>query len=573
MSWMCHSATLFLLASWLLSASWGAVAATTSIRTLLRPLGGYEKLLSRKTPGTPFVSLSHGSVFVLDRALDGTKLVQAVARTMARHPLLRSRITSQEPESGGAGFESERAWAYCDEDNLEVLAGRSVYTATTVPSAQFEGVWRAELEKSLNEVEFPEAGPLWRLAHLPSVGQSALVFTFNHATDDQQSLHIILRDVLREYERIDQGKQAPPVESLPFPASVEEAVAPGAPTGNTIRWALFQLFNAIRGPVMIPLQVTANLKADPARYAAYANPDTRRTFIEPFTLPNTVAIALRAACNARNNTVTSILAAAMLCTTAAAIQRSDSDSNLPGADKAPNPNPNPTRDMLLRFLLSVDLRPYGAVAAAAATATATSVGAGQRKGLQGRGDWAGGTVACAAGAVDFDVPVAAAIASYGSPQAAASLSSLAAADKAAMHENMWNLAARCRNDATEVIEYSRFVPESVRLFGLGMKYAKVLQVVELDAKSSASLGRGYSCGVSNMGLVQFDSGIQVRQAFYGTSHARNGVLCQLSCMTTGPPGKEQFFGTLQFTDPIITRGQGAAIRQALCDLLTEVSQP
>lgn len=532
---------MFATACWLLLLYTGVETRTKA--AAVRPLGGYERLLSRQTPGTRQLSLSHGSAYIVDVTLDGEALVQAIARTMARHPLLRARIvvTDAQPDAP--------EWAYCDEGVTD-LARRIVSNSQAAGSSeQFSTQWRRELDASLNGAQFPEAGPLWRLVHIPAANQSALVFTFNHAIDDQKSVNIVVRDLLHEYGRAQAAQLA---ESLPFPPSVEEAVAPGeSPTGNTLRWALFQLLNALRGPVMIPQLVAENLRADPTKFAAlYANPDTRSTFVEPFTLPSSVATGLRAACRARNNTVTSILAAAMLCVTSAAIHNRGREGGVRRGD----------RDALLRFLLSVDLRPYGA-----------------DKGSSGSGsDWAGGTVACAAGAVDFNVPVPSAVAAYGSSKATAAFSSLAAEDRVALHENLWNLAARCRNDAAEVIQYAKFVPESVRLFGLGMKYAKVLQVVELDAKSRGSLGRGYSCGVSNMGLVSFaQSGdkIRVREAFYGTSHARNGVLCQLSCMTTGAvEGKEEFCGALQFTDPLITRDQGGEIRRALCDILTEISQ-
>ena len=41
-------------------------------------------------------------------------------------------------------------------------------------------------------------------------------------------------------------------------------------------------------------------------------------------------------------------------------------------------------------------------------------------------------------------------------------------------------------------------------------YIHLLQSVELDASSAATLGRGFSCGVSNMGVSEFsDSGLIV----------------------------------------------------------------
>jgi hypothetical protein len=47
---------------------------------------------------------------------------------------------------------------------------------------------------------------------------------------------------------------------------------------------------------------------------------------------------------------------------------------------------------------------------------------------------------------------------------------------------------------------------------------------------------------NNKPLVSIDSG------FYGTSHSRNGVLCQLSTMTIN----DQLYGCIQFTHPLVT---------------------
>ena len=44
-----------------------------------------------------------------------------------------------------------------------------------------------------------------------------------------------------------------------------------------------------------------------------------------------------------------------------------------------------------------------------------------------------------------------------------------------------------------------------RLFGLGMQYADILSIVEAEAKNPSTLGRGYTCGVSNVGVVKLPS--------------------------------------------------------------------
>jgi len=278
---------------------------------------------------------------------------------------------------------------------------------------------------------------------------------------------------------------------LPFPPSIEQACAPEMPGLAMIQWALFQLGNLLARPVQFPQ--SANKRV---RYTTLRDPDARSTVLDTFTLPAAQLGALRDACRTRGLTVTQVLDAAMLCATAGIV----SDEQ--------------RRAMNLRCLLSVGLRPFG-------------------KDCPWK-DFTGGTVACAGGAVDFIVPVPAS-----APEATA--------------DAFWALAATCRDRAKQLMDCN-FVPESVRLFDLGIQYAEVLRIVDKDAESG-TLGRGFSCGVSNVGMCDFDFAhqgeLQVDGVFYGTSHARNGVLCQLSVETVKASGS--LCDCLQMTDPLTTR--------------------
>jgi hypothetical protein len=143
------------------------------------------------------------------------------------------------------------------------------------------------------------------------------------------------------------------------------------------------------------------------------------------------------------------------------------------------------------------------------------------------------------------------------------------------------LANTCKERSKFVIN-SGFVPESVRLFGFGMEYADILRVVELEANNPSSLGRGYTCGVSNVGLVKFPSlseqtRLKVTRSFYGTSHSRNGVFCQLSCSSI--LDKEQnkdnystFCGCLQLTEPLISRNEAILLRGKLVKFLGKLAR-
>jgi hypothetical protein len=179
--------------------------------------------------------------------------------------------------------------------------------------------------------------------------------------------------------------------------------------------------------------------------------------------------------------------------------------------------------------------------------------------------------------VDYVIPVTSAVA------AAATVKSDTAQQQ---QQAVWRLAERCQASSTDIIEVKKWVPDSVRLFGFGMRYAKILPLVENDARSTGTLGRGFSCGVSNMGVAHFptadSSCVQVAEAYYATSHARNGVLFQLSCMSVASggggggegagAGAAPFCGTLQFTEPIISREDASLMRRQLEALVTGLAR-
>mmetsp|Transcript_9580 Transcript_9580/g.15916 ORF Transcript_9580/g.15916 Transcript_9580/m.15916 type:complete len:197 (+) Transcript_9580:2268-2858(+) len=158
-------------------------------------------------------------------------------------------------------------------------------------------------------------------------------------------------------------------------------------------------------------------------------------------------------------------------------------------------------------------------------------------------------------------------------------------------KEFWKLANKCQQQAHKIIEEYDLVPESVRLFGLGMDSPiDILQAVEIDARSAASFGRGFSCGVSNMGVVDFPNSqkqqqqhqqqrqqvgvedvgsaaaVSVKEAYYATSHGRNGVMYQLSCMTID----NALCGCLQFTSPLVTEEEADYVRDKVQFILQNI---
>ena len=504
--------------------------------TKVRPLGGYERLLSRLSPGTKALSLSHACTVVLNKRVASEVLVQAVTAVAEKQPILRSCI--ERSKEGGYG------WVYCEKAPSELAKD----IVTTVQVDSLAEAWQAEMQASLNNAEFGEQSPQWRLTNIESLtsGKSAWVFCVNHAVDDQRSLNSVIVDLVTTCNSISSAKKVEKGvigEALAFPDSMEDAMVQGAQAilPQTLAWAGFQLANSLRRPAMVPWFVSRGAKKKEARFQ---DPDQRSTFCAYMTLDSETVAKLRQRGRARGVTLTSLLSAAMLSITSTAIQTHGYEREVDSIVALP-----------LRFLLSVDLRPYGSEVT-------------KNKSECFARDWTGGAVACAAGAIDYVVKV---------PKEAAREED----------EQIWMLAQRCQEASRRIVSDYKWVPESVRLFGFGMRYAQILRVVEADARSSSTLGRGFSCGVSNMGLANFtspkvssrdDAGtrepcvdLQAEQVYYATSHARNGVLCQLSCMSIDSGGSSPFYGTLQFTEPLTSRDDAGVMRDRLVTLLTRLA--
>ena len=109
-----------------------------------------------------------------------------------------------------------------------------------------------------------------------------------------------------------------------------------------------------------------------------------------------------------------------------------------------------------------------------------------------------------------------------------------------------------------------------------MQYADILSVVEAEARNPDTLGRGYTCGVSNVGVFTLaaaaatthDAGgkkapLRAVAGYYGTSHARSGVYCLLSSVTVDGA----LCGCLQFTAPLTAPAEAAAFRVGVTALL------
>jgi hypothetical protein len=325
-------------------------------RSIARPLGGYERLLSRLTPGTNQLSLSHASAVVLTNRVDHDILLNAVSKVMAKHPMLRSYIDRPEEKENGENGQ-QQTWNFCDRPLAELA--REVVTTVTVDNVQ--EAWQTQMQESLNRAQFNLNGPQWSLTNIapspsPSSSSSAAgawVFCVNHGADDQGSINLVVNDLIKCINTAI-GEEANLGEPAPFPPSMEDAIAQGAqlPLPTTGAWALYQMGNSLQFPAMIPRHVASQQ----GQGQRYSNPDCRETICEYVKLDAEVVARLRAKCRARGITVTSALSAAMLAITSNAIQTQTGGKK--GGGGGQQNNDALLTDQKLRFLLSVDLRPY-----------------------------------------------------------------------------------------------------------------------------------------------------------------------------------------------------------------------
>jgi hypothetical protein len=187
----------------------------------------------------------------------------------------------------------------------------------------------------------------------------------------RQSINIVVNDLLKVLQNLPKEGESyeDKVQEWKFPPSIEECVAPNMPNFNTLAWALYQLANSLRSPVVLPRWLSAEEKE------RLKNPSSRRTVCTPLILSNQISALIRAKCRSRGVTVSHLLGAVMAMTSSYALQQSSQkNQSAQGWD-----------DLTVRFLLAVGLRPFAHISTQS----------------YGKKDFTGGTVACAAGAIDY----------------------------------------------------------------------------------------------------------------------------------------------------------------------------
>ena len=140
---------------------------------------------------------------------------------------------------------------------------------------------------------------------------------------------------------------------------MESAVSPQPPNIRTLFWAIYQLYNLLSFPAVIPNRVRRLLqqKDQQEQHQEYIDPNKRRTFCKYFCLSSEetsrlIKLAKKKSIEyGKKFTLTHLLSAVVLTANNALLQEATNESD--------NEEDRSFRRITQRFLLSVGLRPFG----------------------------------------------------------------------------------------------------------------------------------------------------------------------------------------------------------------------
>jgi len=502
-----------------------------------REVGSSEQyMLSQLSDGRMVTVHCFGAV--LDGKVSLERLRGAVRWAVLRHPMLRAAVTS--PDSGEAvvpflriGQEGggRRYWRPTNL-TMDKLLDNILSVDDEKHKDVFEAM-RANFELNINTASFNlETGPLWNLRLLEGQGkQSALLFTFVHSLDDQISGNLLLDQLLSHMEAAEKASGGEKdatwtdPESLGIPKSLEDALLTDEVDPVRFgRYALSQTLAQAERNVIFPSSmrkrernVKKNWALDPSNplhsdrepmlttvvsegEAAALVPERvdpesefsvmqRKSLVVLKSLPAPVLARLRQECRENGVTVTMALAAASMLA-ASDISHDDLDFGYES----------------YRLLMGLDLRRFADK------------------------DWTEGTVAFASGAMDF----AATLLPKSGEEFAREVRGEATTSKTGGVQ-FWDLARASKDAYLKWVE-AGYVPESTRLFDVGVRVAKLEQIVATNADNPKSLGRAYTATLSNAGVyVNGKEGkygsLTLKHLHFGISQAATGSLLAASCIT------------------------------------------
>ncbi|CAM9503923.1 unnamed protein product [Discosporangium mesarthrocarpum] len=468
----------------------------------------------------------HAWVAVVKGDLPKDDVKRGVMAVLSRHPMLRACIRTPEGPKvpvknliGEVRADGDPLF-FCETEcnSLSELADMVLAPETNAEDGDFERAWQERLEFNLDNARFPVShGPNWRLEVIRDAagGRVALVCTMNHALEDQRSSNIMLNDMLAA--ATGSGEEFFEDGQVEFPPSMEEALVEGETFRvGTAGYLWSQATSALSGPQVLPDNMPPVGELEAGGYGV----DDRRSLCEYATMTEAEVTATLKACRERGVSMSAALSAACLMACSDVAHR--------GGDRGWH---------RYKFLMAVDLRRFGA-----------------REGLGG--DWTGGTVACAGGAMDYVVNVQAnsgkaLTGAAGGVEGGGVAGEGKAGAEAEAEELFWRLARRCKRATKDLVE-GEIAREAVAVFDWAMESMDIWASLNIESRNAKTLGRAYTVGVSNMGRYPFSTevgGLDLEAVHFATRHATCGSLYQLSCGTV----RGGLCMTGQFAEPVVDR--------------------
>ena len=534
-----------------------------------RPLGTQENLFAPRqyllNEGPPFPSLAHMCSVTLD-AHDGVpvskeELHGALTWLIARHPMLSRRVAGSGFPSGYLDEVTMKMVRADDPDPLRFEPMKGV-TAGDVADMVLEEIelkdgkvrddletaWQRHFAHDLDRRSFDiSRGPLWavRLLRIPGSGRCILLFSFNHAIDDQASVHLLLNDLLDRLELVrsqprNEGDAINPAilgaqpQPLPLPESMETSVL-GDDSANQYRqlgplaapgYILGKTAEGLQNAFVVPLD--AKRKSERLPLERESVPVFR-------TLDEKLVSALRRRGKHEYGvSLSAVLASAAVLATSDLLQEQVDEEG------------SGTKMRAYKLLQALDMRNYGT----------------------DRGD----SVSCQAGSMDLMLRVRGR-----AGERLLRMKEEQRGESASVDDEFWAVAREAQRQTASFTANGAGPRDAVGVFDWGMRVAEMNNLVRLEAESTSSFGRAYSCGVSNAGVFQrrnsdVDKGsasqnFVVSAMQFAVSHARTGSTFQLSCVTVEGRLNLCFHPAA----PLVTREQSNEYADRFLRLLEAVS--
>lgn len=459
--------------------------------------------------------------------------------------------------------------------------------------------------------------------------RSCWIFCFNHGIDDQQSTNIIVSELMdfAHSENIaedrmvsmDCGEEmksdsslvnsSPPSNksSYPLPPSTEVACGQGITKSKLFAWALPHIFaTPLKEAPYVAMKSIQDYKCSPTAHGHFKASHERKTFIETFKMSKEDTSKLVYACRSHNVTVTSALSAAMLSLTSLFLQNASKDGEKPEVLQTQN----------MKLFMPVCSRPYGKLSRSKApdpldaslmdsedhtvilynsaegkcrtsTTRSSSTRSSCKSGLtEGKADWAQGAVVCAAGAVDFVLPVqaSAVVDVRGVFNAVKKNIEISHTDKKVEFRghtaSLWELSKDCRIMAKEKVEKS--LAENLLFFDFLMRKIKLCDILNEDSNNPLIMGRFAHCCVSNLGVCNLtnpgkadtrkqcsegeSSPLVLKDAYFASGGAYFGFFVSAFCMTV----EGRLTVTLTFIHPLISPEDAFLFKETLLAVLQQL---